>query len=108
MIECTLGSRGDGVVQTDFAKGGWAYWCQCPCITDDTGKKAELTYTTGKTNAVVNVRAAAGLNGTKLAQLKQGVTVQLTGKTAKADGLTWVQIVYEGQLAWCDKQWINC
>ena len=47
------------------------------------------------------------MNGTKLAQLKQGVTVYLTGKNAAADGLTWVQIVYEGQLAWCDRQWIN-
>ena len=188
VIECTLGSRGDGVVQTDFAKGNWAYWCQCPCITDDTSKQtvptvvvsnaiykslgtaakrkkadtsgelsgkcerggyyaasqvvtpatgtqqwfrhagtdlysaltdtpaggnAKLfekygTYTTGTTNAFVNVRAAAGLNGTKLTQLEKGTTVYLTGERKTADGLTWVQVVYNGRLAWVDRQWVNC
>ena len=66
------------------------------------------TYTTGVTNAFVNVRAAAGINSTKLTQLQKGVTVYLTGKTAQANGLTWAEIVYNGRLAWVDKQWVNC
>ena len=190
VIECTLGSCGDGVVQTDFAKGGWAYWCQCPCIEDDTSKKAAAavpstvnsniiykslgtaakrkkadtsgdlagkcerggyypasqlitpatgaqqwfchagtdlysalndtpaggnaklfeqygTYTMGVTNAIVNVRATAGLTSTKLAQLHKGAVVYLTGKIAQADGLTWAEIVYNGQLTWLDKQWVS-
>lgn len=187
VIECTLGSRGDGVVQTAFSAGGWTYWCQCPCIEDDTSTKPNTTtaktencnniylsygvaakrtgastsaalnsrcvrgkyypasqivtpadskqqwlrhagtslysaltdydgstlfalygkYAISKTNAVVNVRAAAGLCGAKKAQLSKGKEVYLTGKTAKADGLTWVQIVYNGELCWCDKQWIG-
>ena len=189
VIECTLGSRGDGVVQTALAAGGWAYWCQCPCIADDTGKSASVstakvvssnavykslgvaamrkgasfdaelssrcvkgnyypasqivnadgvtkwlrhvdsdlysaltdtpasgggklfeqvgTYTVGKADALVNVRAAAGLNGIKLAQLKAGDTVYVVDKvTKKADGLTWVQVVYNGGLAWLDGQWV--
>ena len=189
VIECTLGSRGDGVVQTAFSKGGWAYWCQCPCIVDDTSGKAATaapsaaasnviykslgvaakrkaasfeaalvsrcvkgsyypasqlvsadtgtqwfrhvdsdlysaitdtpaagggklfeqvgTYTLGKANAPVNVRAAAGLNCAKITQLKAGDTVYVVDKVTKsADGLTWAQVVYNGQLAWMDGQWV--
>ena len=36
VIECTLNGSKDGVVQTAFSAGDWAYWCQCPCIEDDT------------------------------------------------------------------------
>ena len=190
VIECTLGSRGDGVVQTAFAAGGWAYWCQCPCITDDTSKSASVstakvtasnaiykslgvaamrkgasfdaalssrcvkgnyypasqlvtadtgtqwlrhvdsdlysaltdmpaagggklfeqagTYTVGKANAPVNVRAGAGLNCAKITQLKAGDTVYVVDKVTKsADGLTWVQVVYCGKLAWMDGQWVD-
>lgn len=64
-------------------------------------------YAEGKTNASVNIRASAGLNGTKLTQFTQGTTIYLTGKIVTADGLTWAQIVYDGKLVWCDKQWIN-
>lgn len=73
------------------------------------GKLFEQTgsYTVGKTNAVVNVRAAAGLNSGKLAQLHKGAAVYLTGETKKADGLTWVQVVYCGKLAWMDGQWVD-
>ena len=189
VIECTLHGSRDGVVQTAFSAGSWAYWCQCPCIEDDISAKPNISpsaaktencnniylsygvaakrigtstsaalnsrcvrgkyypasqivtpagskqqwlrhagtslysaitdgdgsalfalygkYTVSKTNAVVNVRGAAGLSGAKKAQLSKGKEVYLTGKTAKADGLTWAQIVYNGDLCWCDKQWLG-
>lgn len=192
VIECTLSRFGDGVVQTDYASRGWAYWCQCPYIKDDTGvsstgsadnipsayspvnsiyrslgvaairskptltgttvskrcikgdyyladrlylpdengqkwfrhigqeKYSALTdtngaslfefcgtYTAQKTNAVVNVRTEPSLNGFKVARLTAGVTVYTTGKTASADGITWVQVVYGGEMCWCDRRWIN-
>lgn len=64
-------------------------------------------YTTGTTNVLVNVRAAAGLNGAKLTQLAKGTTVYFTGKTTQANGLTWAEIVYNGRLAWVDRQWVD-
>lgn len=30
VIECTLGSRGDGIVKTDVAKGEWTHWLKIP------------------------------------------------------------------------------
>lgn len=67
------------------------------------------TYTVGKTNAVVNVRTTAGLSGKALTKLDPGVNVYLTNSIPKTvDKLTWVEIVYDGKLAWCDKQWISC
>ncbi len=36
VIECTLRGSLDGVVETDFGAVAWAYWCQCPCIEDDS------------------------------------------------------------------------
>ncbi|MCM1299961.1 MAG: hypothetical protein NC203_09725 [Firmicutes bacterium] len=64
------------------------------------------TYTVKKSNAVVNIRKAPSLNGDKAARLTAGVTVYATGKTAVADGIKWVQVVYEGQICWCDEKWI--
>ena len=37
VIECTLSKFGDGVVKTKFSDRNWTWWCQCPCIVDDTG-----------------------------------------------------------------------
>lgn len=36
VIECTLSSLGDGVVQTNFSDRCWNFWCQCPFLEDDT------------------------------------------------------------------------
>ena len=30
VIECTLGKRGDGVVETDLQDGGWTHWLRIP------------------------------------------------------------------------------
>ncbi len=111
VVECTLSRFGDGVVKTKFSDRAWAWWCQCPCIQDDTGvtnvnaNKSE--YISGKTNAPVNVRAAASINGKIVTKLPKGAAVKLTGKTVKSGGYTWVEILYNGKLCWCDKQWIN-
>ena len=65
------------------------------------------TYTKKKSNAVVNIRSAPTLSGNKVARLTAGVIVYTTGKTSFADGITWVQIVYDGKLCWCDRRWIK-
>ena len=183
VIESTLSGRGDGVVQTNFSAVKWAYWCQCPCITDDTKKtafasacktvyqslgtarkrssaslsgaekgrcikgdyyiatqlitpesssqkwfrhldgtysaitdtngaklfKAAGTYIKGKANAVANVRTGAGINSTAVGKLFPGDIVYIVASagTRTANGLTWVQVVYNGRLCWVDRQWVN-
>ena len=182
VIESTLGNRGDGVVQSDFSAVKWAYWCQCPCITDDTSKKdttnscnyiyqslgsaAKRTesslngtvksrcvkgnyylatqivtpatgsqkwfkhtdnlysaitdidgsklfekvgiYTKTKANAIVNVRKEAGINYSILGKLYTGDFVYLVNGVSpkEVNGLTWVQVVYDGQFGWVDRQWL--
>ena len=39
VIECTLGSRGDGVVYSDLSAYGWTHWLKIPNITYVTEKK---------------------------------------------------------------------
>lgn len=113
VIECTLSKFGDGVVKTKFSDRAWAYWCQCPCIEDDTGvtetkaNSSTTAYTFSKTNAPVNVRETASINGKIVTKLAKGTAVQLTGKTVKNCGYTWAEILYNGKLCYCDKQWIN-
>lgn len=184
VIESTLSGRGDGVVQSDFSAVKWAYWCQCPCITDDTTEKMTVavdckivyqslgtarkrslaslsgaekgrcvkggyyvatqtvspasgsqkwfkhldgtysaitdtngtklfksigTYSTAKANAVANVRAGAGINNSVIGKISPGETVYVVASagTRTANGLTWVQVVCDGQLGWVDKQWVN-
>lgn len=108
VIECTLSRYGDGVVKTKFAGRGWAWWCQCPCIEDDTGVTESASgRISGYANSNVNVRETAGLKGRIEARLMPGDKVEMTGKTAQSDGLNWVQVVYGGKLCWCDKQWIT-
>lgn len=41
VIECTLGSRGDGIVKTPLSSAGWKYWLKVPEImyAEDVTKK---------------------------------------------------------------------
>lgn len=111
VIECTLSNFGDGVVKTKLKARNWAWWCQCPVIVDDTGVTAsnadKAEYVSGKTNAPVNVRKSADINGKIVTKLAKGVEVKLTGKTVKNGGYTWAEILYNGKICYCDKQWIN-
>ena len=66
------------------------------------------TYTVGKTTDCINVRTEAGTDKKIITALPKSTEVYLTGKTAQASGMTWVQVVHDGQLAWMAKQWINC
>lgn len=82
-------------------------------LTDNYGAGPALfeecgTYTTGVTNAPVNVRVGAGLDKQKITLLEVGVTVYLTGKTAEASDTTWIEVIYDGRLAWMAKVWIDC
>ncbi len=112
VVECTLSRFGDGVVKTKFTDRNWAWWCQCPCIQDDTGvtnaNANKSGYIEGRTNAPVNVRAEASINGKIVTKLPKGTEVKLTGRTEKQGGYTWAEILYNGKLCYCDKQWINC
>lgn len=113
VIECTLSRFGDGVVKTGYNDRNWAWWCQCPVIVDDTGvteKKVDsgvTAYVTRKTNAPVNVRETADITAKVAAKLPAGVQVKLTGKTVFNGGYNWAEIVYNGKLCYCDRQWIN-
>lgn len=113
VIECTLSKFGDGVVKTKFTDRNWAWWCQCPCIEDDTGvtktnaNSSTTAYTAGKTNAGANVRETASISGKIVTKLPKGIAVKLTGKTVQNGGYTWAEILYNGKLCWCDKKWIN-
>ena len=66
------------------------------------------TYTVGKTTDCVNVRAEAGTDKKIITALPKGAEVYLTGMTKQANGMTWAQVVYGGQLAWMAKQWVKC
>lgn len=110
VVECTLSKFGDGVVKTKFTDRNWSWWCQCPCIEDDTGVTKTNTdsgaaaCTTSKTNAPVNVRAEASITGKIVTKLFKGTEVKLTGKTQSSDGYTWAEIIYNGKLCYCDKR----
>lgn len=65
------------------------------------------TYIVGRTNAYVNVRTDASISSTIVTKLSSDTTVYLTGTTKSSGGYTWAQIVYDGKLCWCDKQWVN-
>ncbi len=64
------------------------------------------SYTIRKVAAPANIRRTAGLGGEKVGKAAKGTVVYATGKTAKANGITWVQVVYAGELCWCDEQWL--
>lgn len=81
-------------------------------LTDESGTGAKQfeqygTYTMGLTVTAVNVRVSPGVNMEKLGTLDVGKTVYLTGKTEQEGDRTWAQVVYNGRLAWMDKQWIK-
>ena len=77
-------------------------WTEAPA----SANKAD--FVSGKTNAPVNVRAAASIRGTVVAKLPKGTAVKMTGKSVKNGGYTWAEVLYNGKACWCDKQWINC
>lgn len=78
---------------------------------DDTDGSKLFTfhgiYKEGKANAICNIRAKGSLNGTIVGKINKGMTVYLTGKSAVTDGITWIEIVYNQKLCWCDKKWIT-
>lgn len=76
-------------------------------MTETKANSSTTAYTAGKTNAPVNVRETASINGKIVTKLAKGTAVQLTGKTVKNGGYTWTEILYNGKLCYCDKQWIN-
>lgn len=118
-IECTpLWKNGVQItaVQNIGTKAGynsrkWTRHGKLPYITYETAGASssanKTTYTIGRTNATVNVRAAASINGKIITKLPKGATVQLTGKTMPNGGYNWAEILYNGKLCWCDKKWIN-
>lgn len=114
VVECTLSRFGDGVVKTKFSDRAWAWWCQCPCIGDDTGvseirggadkKGGCMTFT----NANVNIRETAGLNGRIIGKLLPKTEIELTGETEMNSGICWAGVIYNGKRGWCDRQWVDC
>ena len=53
VIECTLGSRGDGVVETNISAVKWTHWLKLPEITyiqPETGKPKKTISVAKKMN----------------------------------------------------------
>lgn len=65
------------------------------------------TYTAVKTNSNCRVRAGAGLSYAIITTLTPGKTVYWTGETKSANGYAWAKIIYDGQLRYCDEQWLD-
>ncbi len=89
----------------------WTKHGKLPYVTYETASASssanKATYTIGRTNAPVNVREKAGITAKVVTKLAARVQVKLTGKTVNESGITWVEVLYNGKLCWCDKQWIN-
>ncbi len=90
----------------------WTRHGKLPYITYDStvtssASAAKDKYIAGTTNAPVNVRETADINGKIVSKLPKRTEVKLTGKTVKNGGYTWAEILYNGKICYCDKQWIN-
>lgn len=99
-----------------FPSGSSQHWFQhagtnyYSALTDTDGSSLFTLhgkYKIGKTNSPVNVRTDASISSTVVTKLASNTTVYLTGITKSSGGYTWTQIVYNGALCWCDKQWVN-
>ncbi len=119
-VECTPAWK-NGVQITAVANIGkkngynsqrWSKHGKLPYVTYEeteasaSANKAE--FVSGKTNAPVKVRASASISGAVITKLPKGTVVRMTGKTVKNGGYTWAEVLYNGKICWCDKQWINC
>lgn len=96
--------------KSGYNRRKWTKHGKLPYVTYGTTVSTSVSttaYTTGKTNAPVNVRAEASINGKIVTKLVKGTAVQLTGKTVKNGGYIWAEILYNGKICYCDKQWIN-
>lgn len=83
---------------------------QFSALTDVDGKNLfEFvgTYTKMTVKAPVNVRDTPSLSGKKAAKLLPKTEVYCTSNTTSANGITWIQIIHDGYLRWCDKQWLG-
>ncbi len=98
--------------KTGYNSRRWTRHGKLPYVTyegtEDSASANKADFFSGKTNAPVNVRAAASIRGAVVGKLPKGTAVRLTGKTVKNGGYTWAEVLYNGKICWCDKQWINC
>lgn len=79
-------------------------------LTDVDGSKLFQflgNYQKGRARENVNFREAPSLGGKKIALLKKGAVLYLTGKRTKAEGITWVECAADGKIGWCDLQWVE-
>lgn len=68
VIESTLGSRGDGVVNTKLSAFKWEYWFECPYISYAQTSGAAQTASKIKFGSLVRVkRGAKAYDGTRVA-----------------------------------------
>lgn len=96
--------------KSGYNRRKWTKHGKLPYVTYGATASASActtAYTAGKTNAPVNVRETANISGKIVTKLAKGTAVQLTGKTVKNGGYTWAEILYNGKICYCDKQWIN-
>ena len=94
VIECTLHGSKDGVVQTAFSAGSWAYWCQCPCIEDDTGAnvaapKVENCNKIYRSLGVAAKRKGASNSATQAGRCERGAYYLASQIVTAPDGRKW-------------------
>ena len=119
-VECTPAWK-NGVQITAVANIGkkngynaqrWSKHGKLPYVTyEGVGESLsgdKMTGTVGRTNAPVNVRERASINGRIINKLPQGAEVKMTGKCVENGGYVWAEVIYNGKTCWCDKQWVNC
>ncbi len=96
--------------KTGYNSRRWAKHGKMPYVTYEGVSSAvnKAEFVSGKTNAPVNVRGSASINGTVVAKLPKGTAVKMTGETIENGGYTWAEILYNGKSCWCDRQWVNC
>ncbi len=91
----------------------WTKHGKLPYVTYDkagfyTASEEKNKYTVGKTNAPVNVREKASINGAIVIKLPKGAEIKMTRKTVKNGGYTWAEVLYNEKICYCDKRWLNC
>ncbi len=116
VIESTLSSKGDGVIQTNLKDWIWEYWFECPYIEyPEISQKPSVTNTPQKKETetrviayLAAVRAKPSTVSARLGTLKPGEKAEVFSDSeakyiTSAKTYTYVKIKWNGNEAWIVK-----
>lgn len=93
VIECTLGSNGDGVIKTKLQNGSWYYWCKDPFIeypsTNSTSPQVQDTTNIYLSLGKAAKRKGASNSATKVGACEKGVYYLASQLVMNPDGRVW-------------------